>query len=451
MTKRILVIFLLSLPTFVFSQVGIGTNSPVASAQLDVSSTTKGFLPPRMTNAQRSAIGSPTAGLMVYQTDATAGLYYYTGSAWIYIINATTNVLPVANGGTGVTTSTGTGNVVLSTSPSLTTPSIGSGGFTLAGSTSGTTNVVTSAAASGTVTIPAGTATLATTSNELSAFATSTSSELAGVISDETGSGSLVFGTSPSLTTPSLGAATATSINKVAITAPTSSATLTIADGKTLTASNSITMAGTDGTTMTFPSTSATMARTDAAQTFTGTQTFSGLKLTTAAASGKILTSDASGNASWQTGAVAIYTEVHCGINNSSGYVAGAAFNDFSTITADNVVALYGTNYGFFDGTGTGSSGDKWVAPFTGKFRITTNAYFNYNSSYNNPRLYAYKNNNEVCNVTSANNTSADIATSTSAIISMNQGDYINWKVQGSGAQIWRGLYHTFFRIESVE
>jgi trimeric autotransporter adhesin len=215
MTKRVLIIFLLSLPTFVFSQVGIGTNSPAASAQLDVSSTTKGFLPPRMTSAQRSAIGSPTAGLMVYQTDATAGLYFYTGSAWIYIINATTNILPVANGGTGVTTSTGTGNVVLSTSPSLTTPSIGSGGFTLAGSTSGTTNVVTSAAASGTVTIPAGTATLASTSNKLSAFAATTSSELAGVISNETGSGSLVFSNSPSFTTPSLGAATATSLNNI--------------------------------------------------------------------------------------------------------------------------------------------------------------------------------------------------------------------------------------------
>jgi uncharacterized protein YjbI with pentapeptide repeats len=81
--------------------------------------------------------------------------------------------------------------------------------------------------------------------------------------------------TSPTMTTPVLGAATASSINKVTLTAPASSATLTIADGKTLTASNSITLAGTDGTTMTFPVADATIARTDAAQTFTGTQTFS--------------------------------------------------------------------------------------------------------------------------------------------------------------------------------
>lgn len=82
--------------------------------------------------------------------------------------------------------------------------------------------------------------------------------------------------TSPTLVTPALGVATATSVNKVTITAPATSATLTIADGKTLTANNSITFAGTDATTMTFPSTSASIARTDAAQTFAGTQTFAG-------------------------------------------------------------------------------------------------------------------------------------------------------------------------------
>jgi len=75
--------------------------------------------------------------------------------------------------------------------------------------------------------------------------------------------------TSPTLTTPSLGVATATSINKVTITAPASSATLTIADGKTLTASNSLTFAGTDGTTMTFPGSSDTVVTLTATQTLT--------------------------------------------------------------------------------------------------------------------------------------------------------------------------------------
>jgi hypothetical protein len=65
--------------------------------------------------------------------------------------------------------------------------------------------------------------------------------------------------TNKTLTTPVLGVATATSINKVTLTAPASGSTLTIADGKTLTASNTLTLAGTDGTTMTFPSASGTV------------------------------------------------------------------------------------------------------------------------------------------------------------------------------------------------
>jgi hypothetical protein len=118
---------------------------------------------------------------------------------------------------------------------------------------------------------------------------------------------------------------------------------------------------------------------------------------------------------------------------------------------ADNVVSLYGSSYGFLNGSGSGSNADRWVAPRTGKYRITTNAYFNHSASYSNPRLYAYKNNTDPCNITSASSTGQDIATSTSAIIQMNQGDYINWKVMGTGALIWRGPYHTFFRIESVD
>jgi len=62
--------------------VGIGTSSPSASAILQADSTTRGFLPPRMTNAQRTAISSPAVGLMVYQTDSTEGTYEYISSGW---------------------------------------------------------------------------------------------------------------------------------------------------------------------------------------------------------------------------------------------------------------------------------------------------------------------------------------------------------------------------------
>lgn len=62
--------------------VGIGTTSPHPSAILDVSSATKGVLIPRLSQSQRDAVGSPAAGLLIYQTDGTAGFYYYNGSAW---------------------------------------------------------------------------------------------------------------------------------------------------------------------------------------------------------------------------------------------------------------------------------------------------------------------------------------------------------------------------------
>lgn len=66
-----------------FAQVGIGTNTPASSAQLDVTSTERGFLPPRMTTAQRNLIASPATGLLVFQTDNTAGYYFYNGTAWV--------------------------------------------------------------------------------------------------------------------------------------------------------------------------------------------------------------------------------------------------------------------------------------------------------------------------------------------------------------------------------
>ncbi|MDC1505593.1 hypothetical protein N8475_10435, partial [Winogradskyella sp.] len=64
--------------------VGINTITPEASSALDISSTNKGLLIPRMTELQRVAINpSVTAnGLLVYQTDGTSGFYYYNGALW---------------------------------------------------------------------------------------------------------------------------------------------------------------------------------------------------------------------------------------------------------------------------------------------------------------------------------------------------------------------------------
>jgi hypothetical protein len=63
-------------------QIGINTNTPNISAALDITSTTTGVLFPRMTAAQRTAIATPAVGLMVYQTDATEGLYVYKSTGW---------------------------------------------------------------------------------------------------------------------------------------------------------------------------------------------------------------------------------------------------------------------------------------------------------------------------------------------------------------------------------
>ena len=70
------------------AQVGIGTSSPNATAELDVSSTTKGFLPPRMTAAQRNAIATPAQGLMIYCTNCGANgeAQLYNGTAWVNLV-----------------------------------------------------------------------------------------------------------------------------------------------------------------------------------------------------------------------------------------------------------------------------------------------------------------------------------------------------------------------------
>mgnify|MGYP003571688270 CR=1 FL=1 len=65
----------------IYSQVGIGTLTPNASAMLDVESTTKGLLTPRMTSAERTAISNPANGLLVYDTTENA-FYFYKSATW---------------------------------------------------------------------------------------------------------------------------------------------------------------------------------------------------------------------------------------------------------------------------------------------------------------------------------------------------------------------------------
>jgi len=67
--------------------IGCGTSTPSEKSLLDLTSTTKGFLPPRMTTVQRDAITSVPAGLMIYNT-TTNKLNFYNGSAWEAVTSA---------------------------------------------------------------------------------------------------------------------------------------------------------------------------------------------------------------------------------------------------------------------------------------------------------------------------------------------------------------------------
>lgn len=144
---RKLIFILFSIPCSVFAQVGIGTSSVDASAKLQIESSDRGFLPPRVGltgTADLTTIASPATGLLVFN-NATAGVspnnvipgfYYYSGSAWVRLTIPTDNaanvtgIVAVANGGTGVTSSTGAGSVVLSNSPTLVTPTLGAASVT---------------------------------------------------------------------------------------------------------------------------------------------------------------------------------------------------------------------------------------------------------------------------------------------------------------------------------
>ena len=116
-----------------------------------------------------------------------------TNASWDAVSLSTSDItgtLPVANGGTGVTSSTGTGNVVLSNSPTLVTPALGT---PASGTATNLTGLPISTGVSG---LGTGVATL---------LATPSSANLASAITDETGSGALVFANSPTLVTPALG------------------------------------------------------------------------------------------------------------------------------------------------------------------------------------------------------------------------------------------------------
>ncbi len=83
---RLLLIIILFFSLTIKAQVGIGNTNPDSSSMLDITSTSKGMLAPRMTTAQRTAITTPANSLLVYDTTLKS-FYYYdtTTTAWVKI------------------------------------------------------------------------------------------------------------------------------------------------------------------------------------------------------------------------------------------------------------------------------------------------------------------------------------------------------------------------------
>ena len=93
-----------------FSQIGMGTTTPDASAILDINSETQGVLVPRMNTTQRNAIASPAEGLLIYDTDEDSFYFYNSSGNW----------QPLTSGGTTPSSDASAGSIYLNSSASTT-------------------------------------------------------------------------------------------------------------------------------------------------------------------------------------------------------------------------------------------------------------------------------------------------------------------------------------------
>ena len=141
--KKIITIILLFVTAFVFSQIGIGTITPNASAMLDISSTTKGLLLPRLTYEQKTAIVTPKAGLIIWCSNCgTNGeMQEFDGITWKNIVLNSPS-FPLPNSPTNLVATAGITQVSVAFtisgvfSPTTFTVSSSPGGFTGTGNTS---------------------------------------------------------------------------------------------------------------------------------------------------------------------------------------------------------------------------------------------------------------------------------------------------------------------------
>ena len=282
--------------------------------------TTGGFAVTLKTTAG-TGISVPNGKVMVLMCDGTNVIDAVTSFSSLTLATA----LPVTSGGTGVTTSTGSGSNVLSTSPTLVTPALGTPSALVGTNITGTatsftaSNVTTNANLTGAVTSVGNAA-------SLGSF---TSAQLATALTDETGTGANVFATSPTLVTPALGTPSAIVLtNATSVPVNQATGTLPVANGGTGTTTSTGTGSNVLSISPTFTGTVGVAALNTTGKLGVGTATPAGIF------SVKSTTSTGTSTSSWSNA----YSTFGPNAGSTSGAALGLGYN--TTTDRSEVLSL---------------------------------------------------------------------------------------------------------------